>query len=95
MPSWRTEFGDQVLATQAVQHDADLIFGAVALAGCSTDAFDDLFGDQGVGVGFLTHLRSLAATMSKSSLPQQVRQSLAQVPGTAHYEKLSNLWITR
>ena len=39
-----------------------------------TGLLDDLFGRQVGGVGFLSHLRSLGATMSqKSSLPQAAK----------------------
>src|SRR6187455_1777252 len=56
------------------KHDADLIFRGVTLPRCPADALDDLFGRQVSGVGFLSHLRSLAATMSqKSSLPQAAK----------------------
>jgi hypothetical protein len=37
------QLGDRVFAAQAVQHDADLLFGRVALARCSADVLDDLF----------------------------------------------------
>src|SRR5262245_10931800 len=53
-----TELGNRLFAAQAVQHDADLLFGRVAFAHRPADAFDDLLGRQGVGVGFLSHLRS-------------------------------------
>jgi len=65
---------DRVLAAQAVQNDADLFLCRVTLARRPPDAFDDLFGRQVGGVGFLSHLRSLGATMSqKSSLPQAAK----------------------
>src|SRR5207344_1861936 len=73
------ELGDRVFAAQAVQHDADLLLGGVTLARCPADALDDRFGRQVGGVGFLSHLRSLGATMSqKSSLPQAAK-SVSQV----------------
>jgi hypothetical protein len=38
------QLGDRLLAAQAIQHDADLLFGRVALARRPADAFDELFG---------------------------------------------------
>ena len=38
------QLGDAHLAAQAVQHDADLLFGRVAFARRPADALDDLFG---------------------------------------------------
>ena len=74
MPSRRQSSAIECLAAQAVQHDADLLFGRVTLARRPADALDDLLGRQVVGVGFLSHLRSLRATMSqKSSLPQAAK----------------------
>src|SRR4029078_11744975 len=68
------QLGDRVLAAQAVQNDADLLLGGVALPSRATNALDDLFGRQVGGVGFLSHLRSLGAHMSqKSSLPQAAK----------------------
>ena len=62
------------LTTNAVKHDADLIFCGVTLPRRPADALDDLFGRQVGGVGFLSHLRSLGATMSqKSSIPQAAK----------------------
>jgi hypothetical protein len=37
------QLGDRVLAAQAVQHDADLLFGRVTLARRPADVLDDLF----------------------------------------------------
>jgi hypothetical protein len=37
------QLGDAHLAAQAVQHDADLLFGRVALARRPADALDDVF----------------------------------------------------
>src|SRR4029450_1228185 len=68
------ELGDRVLAAQAVKDDADLFLGRVTLPRRPADALDDLFGRQVGGVGFLSHLRSLGATMSqKSSIPQAAK----------------------
>ena len=37
------QLGNRLLAAQAIEHDADLLFGGVAFARCPADAFDDLF----------------------------------------------------
>src|SRR4029077_6999329 len=61
------------LAAQAIDHNADLLFGRVVLPGCPPNVADKRFGRRWSGVGFLSHLRSLRATMSqKSSVPQAV-----------------------
>jgi hypothetical protein len=51
----------------------DLLFGRVVLPGCPPDVAHERLGRRRRGVGFLSHLRSLRATMSqKSSVPQAV-----------------------
>ena len=60
-----------LLAAQALQHDADLLFGRKLPARRPADVLDDLLRRRFHRPGFLSHLRSLRATMSqKSSLPQ-------------------------
>src|SRR6476469_7029588 len=54
-------------------HNADLLFSRVVLPGCPPDVADKRLGRRRGGVGFLSHLRSLRATMSqKSSVPQAI-----------------------
>src|SRR6516165_1418814 len=73
---------DVLLATQSFQHNADLLFGRILLPRRPADVADKLLGRTSGGNGFLSHLRSLAATMSqKSSVPQAtkfVSQALKQ-----------------
>src|SRR6476619_4666932 len=49
------------LSPQAVEHNADLLFGRVVLPGCPPDVADKRLGRRRGGVGFLSHLRSLRA----------------------------------
>src|SRR5262249_47844881 len=73
---------DVLLATQSFRHNADLLFGRILLPRRPADVADKLLGRTSGGNGFLSHLRSLAATMSqKSSVPQAtkfVSQALKQ-----------------
>src|SRR5262249_29588240 len=73
---------DVLLAAQSFQHNADLLFGRILLPRRPADVADKLLGRTSGGNGFLSHLRSLAATMSqKSSVPQAtkfVSQALKQ-----------------
>src|SRR5580693_7163910 len=70
MPSRRQSSAIEV---QAIEHNADLFFGRVVLPGCPPDVADKRLGRRGGRVGFLSHLRSLRATMSqKSSVPQAI-----------------------
>src|SRR5215468_1225479 len=65
---------DVLLATQSFQHNADLLFGRILLPRRPADVADKLLGRTSGGNGFLSHLRSLAATMSqKSSVPQAAK----------------------
>src|SRR5262249_45393409 len=65
------KLGDRGFAAKAIEHDADLLFRPMVLPSCASDVADNAFRRRGHGLGFLSHLRSLAATMSqKSSLPQ-------------------------
>src|SRR6516165_1961688 len=62
---------DVLLAAQSFQHNADLLLGGILLPRRPADVADKLLGRTSGGIGFLSHLRSLAATMSqKSSIPQ-------------------------
>src|SRR5262245_45357860 len=73
---------DVLLAAQSFQHNADLLFGRILLPRRPANVADKLLGRTSGGNGFLSHLRSLAATMSqKSSVPQAtkfVSQALKQ-----------------
>src|SRR5499427_2615955 len=65
---------DVLLAAQSFQHNADLLFGRILLPRRPADVADKLLGRTSGGNGFLSHLRSLAATMSqKSSAPQAAK----------------------
>src|SRR5262245_316266 len=65
------KLGDRGFAAKAIEHNADLLFRPMVLPSCASDVADNAFRRRGRGLGFLSHLRSLAATMSqKSSLPQ-------------------------
>src|SRR5262249_11661216 len=65
---------DVLLAAQSFQHNADLLFGRILLPRRPADVADKLLGRTSGGNGFLSHLRSLAATMSqKSSVPQATK----------------------
>src|SRR5215469_2438883 len=65
------QLGDRCFAAQAVEHDADLLFGRMVLSRRPPNVADKVLGRHLAGVGFLSHLRSLGATMSqKSSVPQ-------------------------
>src|SRR6476646_9816265 len=56
-----------------LEQNADLLFSRVVLPGCPPDVADKRLGRRRGGVGFLSHLRSLRATMSqKSSVPQAI-----------------------
>src|SRR5215472_7618848 len=71
--------GDRGFAAKAIEHNADLLFRPMVLPSCASDVADNAFRRRGRGLGFLSHLRSLAATMSqKSSLPQAA-SSVSQV----------------
>src|SRR5262249_47810798 len=73
------KLGDRGFAAKAIEHNADLLFRPMVLPSCASDVADNAFRRRGRGLGFLSHLRSLAATMSqKSSLPQAA-SSVSQV----------------
>src|SRR3954454_4234305 len=73
-PLAAAELGDALLAAQALQHDADLLFSRKMPARRTPDVFDDLLCRRFYRLGFLSHLRSLMATMiQKSSVPEYPR----------------------
>lgn len=65
------QFCNAVFAAKAGQDNADLLFHTLNLKGCAADVFDNLLGRGFLRHGFLAHLRSMKATMSrKPSVPQ-------------------------
>ena len=66
------QLGDRDLATQAVEDDADLLFGGILLAGGPPDVSDETLGRCLWRAGFLSHGSTpQVVTMSpKSSVPQ-------------------------
>jgi hypothetical protein len=63
--------GDALLAVQAPQHDPDLLFGRVLLAGTPADVLHDLLGRRLPRSGVLSHPHSVAIAMSrKPSVPK-------------------------
>src|SRR4029450_8135249 len=57
-PLAAAELGDAILAAQALQHDADLLFSRKMPARRAPDVFDDLLCRRFLRPGFLSHLRS-------------------------------------
>ena len=64
-------------AVKAIQHNADLFLGRILLAGRPTDVLHKPLGRQCLGSGFLSHLHSLAITMSQKSSAIQYPQSVS------------------
>jgi hypothetical protein len=58
-----TQLGNAVFALQTVQHDPDLLFRRVLLAGRSADVFDDFLEMALTSSRFLSHLHSSVVTM--------------------------------
>lgn len=50
--------GNGFLTAQTLQHNADLFFGRILLAGDTADVLDDPFLQLFLNPGFLSHLRS-------------------------------------
>ena len=74
MPSRRQSSAMLDFVTQAVQNDADILFGRLAFAGCPADVLHQPLGRRFRVLGFLSHLHSLMVTMSqKSSVPQAIK----------------------
>jgi hypothetical protein len=66
------ELGDALLAPKAFQHDADLLLGRELSPRRTADILHNLLSRLLLRPGFLSHLRSLTATMNqKSSLPEK------------------------
>ena len=73
MPSRRQSSAIEVSPRRPSSTMRILLFGRVVLPGCPPNVADKRLGRRRGGVGFLSHLRSLRATMSqKSSVPQAV-----------------------
>src|SRR5215813_330438 len=84
---------DVLLATQSFQHNADLLFGRILLPRRPADVADKLLGRTSGGNGFLSHLRSLAATMSqKSSVPQAAKFVSQALKRDTRHSPSSGLW---
>jgi hypothetical protein len=69
--------GDAVLPAQAVQHDADLLFGGIMLARSAADVVHDPLGWGFMGQGFCFHHRSFVTTMRAKSTVVQYRRSVS------------------
>src|SRR6056297_26349 len=68
------KLGNALFAPQALEHDADLLLGRVLLAGTPADVLHDLLSRRLLCSVFLSHLHSLAVTMSqKPSVTNQIR----------------------
>ena len=63
---------DTLLATQTLQHDADLFLRRMMLARPSADIFDDSIGRWLVGSSFPSHLHSLTVQMSQKPSVMQI-----------------------
>src|SRR6056297_961465 len=59
------KLGHALFAPQALEHDADLLLGRVLLAGTPADVLHDLLSRRLLCSVFLSHLHSLAVTMSQ------------------------------
>src|SRR5208283_4050963 len=68
-PLATAEFGDTVLAAQAFQHDADLVFGREVSPRRATDVLHDFCRRLFSRHGFLSHLRSLKGYDEPEILP--------------------------
>src|SRR5262249_41139644 len=73
-----SKLGDRGFAAKPIAYDADLLLRAMVLPSCASDVADNAFRRRGRGLGFLSHLRSLATMSQKSSLPQAA-SSVSQV----------------
>ena len=51
------QFSNALLASQAIQHNPDLLFSRILFPGRPTDVFHNLFGRCPPYLGFLSHLR--------------------------------------
>ena len=65
------------LTAQTIQHDADFLLRGILLAGHPADVLDKPLRRRFSGSGFLSHLHSLAVTMSQKSSVIQYPQSVS------------------
>src|SRR3546814_10044480 len=86
------QLGDAVLAAQAIQHDADLVFGREVPAGCTPDVLHHPL-RRGLGRrlcigGFGLHLRSFVTTTKpKSSLNHNLKSVPLVLTGNIRSEE--------
>src|SRR6202011_1871648 len=73
-PLTTAELSDAFLATQALEHDADLLFCRELSACRAADVFHDPFRRFLHRPGFLSHLRSLKGYDEPEILPSSTRQ---------------------
>src|SRR5271156_4021973 len=73
-PFAAAQLGDTVLAAQAFQHDADLLFGRILLARRPSDVLDDLLSRFLRRSSLLSHLRSCERYDEPETLPCSICQ---------------------
>src|SRR5205085_3214019 len=78
-PLATTQLGDTVLAAQPFQNDANLIFSREVAPRRAADVLQHLCRRLFHRPGFLSHLRSLTATMSQKSCLPQTPNSVSRV----------------
>jgi len=61
------QLGNAVLTSQAIQDNAELFLRRMTLARGAADVIDNLLRGRGAASGFLSHLRSMMATMNQKS----------------------------
>ena len=61
------ELSTRTAMSQTIQHDADFLLRGILLAGYPADVLDKPLRRRFSGSGFLSHLHSLAVTMSQKS----------------------------
>jgi hypothetical protein len=88
MPSRRQSSAIDVSPCRPIEHNADLLFGRVVLPGCPPDVADKRLGRRRGGVGFLSHLRSLRATMSQKSSVVPAISFVSQVLKRDNFEPI-------
>ena len=71
------QLGNAALTAQTIQHDAGFLLRGILLAGHPADVLDKPLRRQCSGTGLLSHLHSLAVTMSQKSSVIQYPQSVS------------------
>ena len=71
------QLGNAALTAQTIQHDADFLLRGILLAGHPADVLDKPLRRRCSGTGLLSHLHSLAVTMSQKSSVIQYPQSVS------------------